>query len=584
MREYLYYLFDFDLTLADSSKGIVMCFTNVLHRHGYMDVTEMEIKRTIGKTLEESFSILTGVTDAEQLAAWKKEYTKEADIYMNDNTVLFPETVEVLTRLKAEGAKLAIISTKYRYRIQAVIDKYFPSHFIDVIIGGEDVKVAKPNPQGVKTALRKLKAKKKYALYIGDSTVDAETAQNAGIDFCGVLNGLTTREELSTYPHRQILSNLTLLPLLLKKEEKEKEKRFDEARGTHNNFQFKKKQRAAIIHQIRGNQDKPLEKLEQHVCKNCGDTFEGDFCRSCGQPAKTKRITVKGAFTNFFSSFFSIESGFLRTCYELFWRPGYMVKDFVKGKRIGYYKPFSMMIVLAALYLIAGQLINPNTSTTFNSDKKLITSRVDSLKVKFERPSNDTIAIAPDTPLEADEDEVEQDEEKNGIDVSLGEWIDKHAGPGTFIRSLYDLLSDWLRDNQAFLFIITIPFYLFGVRRGFRYTRMNQLLNTGEYVFIFGYFGSQIIMKDMFLIPFTGVNPISGETTGVFFLTGFGLEVLLMLRNFKQLFCVSWKEAIKCTLKSYGYIAVCLLLYIAAMVVLFSAFFYAGIAIVNMIN
>ena len=216
MKDYLYYLFDFDLTLADSSKGIVMCFTNVLHRHGYEQVTEMEIKRTIGKTLEDSFAILTGVNNPEQLAAWKLEYTREADKYMNDNTVLFPETVEVLTKLKVLGCKIAIISTKYRYRIEGVMERYFPKGFIDVIIGGEDVKHAKPHPQGVKTALKRLKAKKELALYIGDSTVDAETARNAGIDFCGVLNGLTTHEELAVYPHRQILNDLTLLPLLQK--------------------------------------------------------------------------------------------------------------------------------------------------------------------------------------------------------------------------------------------------------------------------------------------------------------------------------------------------------------------------------
>ena len=99
-KEYVYYLFDFDLTLADSSRGIVMCFTHVLQRHGYNDVTELQIKRTIGKTLEDSFAILTGITDPVQLADLKQEYTKEADIYMNDNTVLFPETVSVLTQLK----------------------------------------------------------------------------------------------------------------------------------------------------------------------------------------------------------------------------------------------------------------------------------------------------------------------------------------------------------------------------------------------------------------------------------------------------------------------------------------------------
>ena len=32
---YTTYLFDFDYTLADSSRGIVTCFRNVLTRHGY---------------------------------------------------------------------------------------------------------------------------------------------------------------------------------------------------------------------------------------------------------------------------------------------------------------------------------------------------------------------------------------------------------------------------------------------------------------------------------------------------------------------------------------------------------------------
>ena len=55
---YKTYLFDFDYTLADSSRGIVKCFRIVLTRHQYLTVTDEAIKRTIGKTLEESFSIL----------------------------------------------------------------------------------------------------------------------------------------------------------------------------------------------------------------------------------------------------------------------------------------------------------------------------------------------------------------------------------------------------------------------------------------------------------------------------------------------------------------------------------------------
>ena len=53
MKRYGVYLFDFDYTLADSSRGIVMCFRHVLERHGYKGIDDHAIKRTIGKTLEE---------------------------------------------------------------------------------------------------------------------------------------------------------------------------------------------------------------------------------------------------------------------------------------------------------------------------------------------------------------------------------------------------------------------------------------------------------------------------------------------------------------------------------------------------
>lgn len=202
------YLFDFDYTLADSSRGIVKCFRIVLTRHPYLEVTDEAIKRTIGKTLEDSFSILTGITDPAQLTALRQEYRLEADIHMNANTRLFPDTLSTLKTLKAQGARIGIISTKYRFRILSFLKEYLPEDFLDIVVGGEDVKAAKPSPEGVLFALEHLGSTPQETLYIGDSTVDAETARNAGVDFAGVLNGMTAADELRAYPHRLIMENL----------------------------------------------------------------------------------------------------------------------------------------------------------------------------------------------------------------------------------------------------------------------------------------------------------------------------------------------------------------------------------------
>ncbi|MDQ8748318.1 HAD family hydrolase [Elizabethkingia miricola] len=208
MGKYNTYIFDFDYTLADSSKGIIMCFHYVLENHGYHDISDHQIKLTIGKTLEESFSILTGVTDKKTLASYAKEYVKKADGWMTANTVLFPETSSVLNTLKARGSKIGIVSTKYRYRIMEFVEKEFPKGFFDIVVGAEDVTAHKPDPSGLILAIKHLQSDLEGCLYIGDSIIDAKTAQAIGADFYGVLNGTTTREELLVYPHVKIADNL----------------------------------------------------------------------------------------------------------------------------------------------------------------------------------------------------------------------------------------------------------------------------------------------------------------------------------------------------------------------------------------
>jgi len=133
---------------------------------------------------------------------WKLMYN------MNVNTRLFPDTLSTLKELKKRGARVGIISTKYRFRILSYLEEFLPKDFLDIVVGGEDVKAPKPSPEGVKFALEHLGSSPEETLYIGDSTVDAETAQNAGVDFAGVLNGMTTGEELRVYPHKIIMQNL----------------------------------------------------------------------------------------------------------------------------------------------------------------------------------------------------------------------------------------------------------------------------------------------------------------------------------------------------------------------------------------
>ena len=97
-------------------------------------------------------------------------------------------------------------------------------------------------------------------------------------------------------------------------------------------------------------------------CLNCGHTFKGQFCPCCGQKAKTKRLQFVEMFKNFIGPFIGGDSKVLNTCRDLFIRPGYMVRDYLLGKRIRYYNPLQMFIYVITAYAIISYVLGVHTS------------------------------------------------------------------------------------------------------------------------------------------------------------------------------------------------------------------------------
>ena len=127
---------------------------------------------------------------------------------MNDLTVLFDTVPGVLRRLKGQGRRLGIVSTKYRYRIEEFLRRENLWELFDVVVGGEDVAGHKPDPEGLHLAAGLLNSRFPEILYVGDSLVDAEAAERAGVAFVGVLSGATAREEFEPFPSAALLDTL----------------------------------------------------------------------------------------------------------------------------------------------------------------------------------------------------------------------------------------------------------------------------------------------------------------------------------------------------------------------------------------
>lgn len=201
-------VFDFDYTLGDSTNGIVLSINYALEQLGYYSRSVDEIKKTIGFSLKDTYFYLTGNDNSNEAEQFAKFFKEKADKVMVENTTLYEGVKETLTELKENGYKVAIVTTKFHYRIEQILNKHNAYDLINVIVGAEDVKVEKPNPEGLLWLINYLSIEKSDILYIGDSIVDAKTAENANVKFAAVLTGTTSRTDFEKYRNIYIGENV----------------------------------------------------------------------------------------------------------------------------------------------------------------------------------------------------------------------------------------------------------------------------------------------------------------------------------------------------------------------------------------
>ena len=202
-------IFDFDYTLGDSAKGIALSVNYALGRLGYNESDFETIKKTIGLSLKETYFALTSDNDLSKAESFSDFFKQKADGVMVENTVLYTGVKEVLQGLKSQGYKTAVVTTKFHYRIEQILNKFDAAELIDVIVGAEDVKIEKPNPEGLLWVISHMGLNNNDVLYVGDSIVDAKTAENAVVNFAAVTTGTTLAEEFKKYKNKFVGENIS---------------------------------------------------------------------------------------------------------------------------------------------------------------------------------------------------------------------------------------------------------------------------------------------------------------------------------------------------------------------------------------
>ena len=108
--------------------------------------------------------------------------------YIN-KTYFYDGISELLSNLKMQGVRLAVISNKDNRYTQDIIRVLDKEQNIDIAYGFREGIPHKPSPESVFGILEELNIKPEEALLVGDSEVDVKTAKNAGMKSVGVLWG-----------------------------------------------------------------------------------------------------------------------------------------------------------------------------------------------------------------------------------------------------------------------------------------------------------------------------------------------------------------------------------------------------------
>ena len=198
-------IFDLDGTLVDTKLDLAQAVNATLRHMGMAPLRNERVYSYVGHGAPSLIRLALGgqATEAEVEEALEffLEYYRE---HYLDYTTLYPGVKESLDRLQAAGKRMAVLTNKPVRISQLIVDGLgVHDHFFQVY-GGNSFDLKKPDPVGVHTLMLETGIPADRTLMIGDSSVDIQTARNAGIASCGVTYGFQPETLADPAPDRLV--------------------------------------------------------------------------------------------------------------------------------------------------------------------------------------------------------------------------------------------------------------------------------------------------------------------------------------------------------------------------------------------
>ena len=193
-------LFDLDGTLVDTAPDLMDAHNHVMRKFGHKEKKLSDIKSLAGRgawvMMQRAFR--QEIND-EKL---KKEMTKEFLDFYSENIDRGSKPIngvmEFLSWAKSKNISLAVCTNKQERLAVDLLKKLKMYDYFEYVAGSDTFSFNKPDPRHLTNVVEIIQGDLKKTLMVGDSEVDAKSAENANIPFILVKDGYTekTSEEI----------------------------------------------------------------------------------------------------------------------------------------------------------------------------------------------------------------------------------------------------------------------------------------------------------------------------------------------------------------------------------------------------
>ena len=95
-----------------------------------------------------------------------------------------------------------------------------------------------------------------------------------------------------------------------------------------------------------------LKERKDKDCLNCGAQVQGRYCHVCGQENTEPHESFWALIQHFVFDLFHFDGKFFESVKYLLFRPGFLTKEYMRGRRLAYLNPIRMYIFTSAIFFL----------------------------------------------------------------------------------------------------------------------------------------------------------------------------------------------------------------------------------------